>query len=173
VSGRTVPGTEGMLGMFANTVCLRSQVTPDVGFADFLRTTGRTAEDAFAHQDFPFSEVVSLAGGARDYRRSPLFDALIALHSSRYLYVEFAGQRVALRFEPTGQSVFDLDMQIYELDGSLQVAWRYGSHILRRNTVESWAKKFLSLLDAVLADPTLQLADLTNPDTAPDFDFDL
>ena len=50
VSGRTVPGTERMLGMFANTVCLRSQVTPDVSFADFLRSVGRTAEHAFAHR---------------------------------------------------------------------------------------------------------------------------
>ncbi|UNZ16008.1 amino acid adenylation domain-containing protein [Streptomyces sp. 891-h] len=203
VSGRTAPGLEATVGMCAGTVCLRSAPEPRVPFGAFLRSTAQAAEDAFAHQDFPFEDLVSLAAPVRDYSRTPVFEALIALHSGRYLSVDFQGARVPLRLEQTGQAVFDLNMQIYEDTGTLRVAWQYATRLLRRETVEGWRESFTALLDAIVADPSAPLGSLlpaldaapsrpaqpapaasapgpaavsgsdTHSDFAPDFDFDL
>ncbi|MBV9821740.1 MAG: amino acid adenylation domain-containing protein, partial [Actinobacteria bacterium] len=102
VSGRTAPGLQHTVGMLANTVCLRLSAAPGAAFAEYLRAVAGTAEDAFAHADFPFADVVEIAAPQRDYRRAPLFDALIALHSNRYLHLDFAGHGVDLTVEPTG-----------------------------------------------------------------------
>ncbi|NSC20094.1 amino acid adenylation domain-containing protein [Streptomyces albus subsp. chlorinus] len=191
VSGRTVPGLEGTVGMCANTVCLRSAVEPALDYGTFLRRTAEAAEGAFAHQDFPFEDLVALAAPVRDYSRTPVFDALIALHSGRYLSVDFQGARVPLRLEQTGQAVFDLNLQIHEHAGTLRLAWQYASGLLRRETVEGWLGTFTALLDALCADPSAPLGALlpglarslprpaTGPGAAPepddgfDFDFDL
>ena len=61
VSGRAAPGLHRTVGMLANTVCLRFTADPGAGFADYLRRVAGTAEEAFAHSDFPFSDVVALA----------------------------------------------------------------------------------------------------------------
>ena len=176
-SGRTVAGLHGTLGMFANTVCLRSTVRPQDTFAELLERTGQVAEDAFAHQDYPFEDLVSRLVPHRDYRRNPLFDALIALHSERYLHVDFAGARVPLQLQWTGQSVFDLSMQIYDTAGTLRVSWQYGSRLLRRGTVQSWLDSFVDLIDLVLADPRTPVGTLAGhagvPAAAGRFDFDL
>ena len=160
VSGRTVPGLHGTLGMFANTVCLRTDARPDGGFADFLRHSGQVAEDAIANQDHPFEDLAGAVIRRRDYGRNPLFDALIAVHSERYLRVDFAGARVPLRLHWTGQSVFDLNLQIYQVAGGLRLCWEYASALLRRDTVASWLDAYLQLIDAVLADPQAPLGDL-------------
>ncbi|MBO8197066.1 amino acid adenylation domain-containing protein [Streptomyces smyrnaeus] len=190
VSGRTVPGLEGTVGMCAGTVCLRSAPEPGLPYGTFLQRTAQAAEDAFAHQDFPFEDLVSLAAPVRDYSRTPVFDALIALHSGRYLTVDFQGARVPVRLEQTGQAVFDLNMQIHEDAGTLRVAWQYAARLLRRDTVENWRDRFIALLDAIVADPAAPLGALdpaltaarsTAARTAPgstsasdfDFDFDL
>ncbi|MET8136546.1 amino acid adenylation domain-containing protein [Streptomyces sp. NPDC005251] len=184
VSGRTAPGLHRTVGMFANTVVLRGTAEPGLPFDTFLRRLADAAEDAFAHQDFPFEDLVAKAAPVRDYSRTPLFDALVALHSGRYLAVDFQGARVPLRLEQTGQAVFDLDLQVYEVAGSLRVAWRYASGLLGRDTVGAWRDDFVRLLDAVVADPSATLGTLlpalarapATPPTAPgpdlDFDFD-
>jgi non-ribosomal peptide synthetase component F len=184
MSGRGVPGLDRTLGMFANTVCLRSEARPALPFAAYVLLVGRTADEAFAHQDYPFEDLVARVAPRRDYRRNPLFDALIALHSTRYLHVDFHGQRIPLRLHGTGQSVFDLNMQIYELADTLLVSWHYGSRLFRRQTIEAWRDRFLALIDAVLADPQVALGDLAGPVGAdgadgapstplPEIDFDL
>ncbi|MFJ3640160.1 amino acid adenylation domain-containing protein [Streptomyces sp. NPDC090108] len=186
-SGRTVPGLHRTVGMFAQTVCLRGDTDPALPYDTYLRRTARTAEEAFAHQDFPFDDVVALAAPGRDYSRTPLFDALIALHSGRYLAADFQGTRLPLCLEQTGQAVFDLDMQIHEDADTLNVAWNYASALFHRDTVEGWRNDFTALLDALAEDPSAELGALcpdrpaprvpATPDTDADldleFDFDL
>ncbi|HEX8768302.1 MAG TPA: condensation domain-containing protein, partial [Jatrophihabitans sp.] len=173
VSGRTAPGLQRTVGMLANTVCLRTTAEADLTFAEYLRQVADTAEDAFAHQDLPFGDVVALAEPRRDYSRTPLFDALIALHSSRYLHLDFAGRGVDVRLEPTGQTVFDLNMQIYEAGDTLRVAWHYSSTLLRRADVEQWRENFLHVLDTVQADPTTPVGAFTASARTAALDFDL
>jgi lichenysin synthetase B len=173
VSGRTAPGLHRTVGMLANTVCLRLSADPDSGFAEYLHRVAGTAEEAFAHSDVPFSDVVALAAPRRDYRRAPLFDALIALHSSRYLQLDFAGHGVDVTLEPTGQSAFDLNMQLYEKGDSLRVAWHYSSTLLRRTEIEQWREDFLHILDTVLADPAIPVGAFTSAVHTAAFDFDL
>jgi amino acid adenylation domain-containing protein len=181
VSGRTAPGLHRTVGMFAQTVCLRGDADPALPYGTYLRRTARTAEEAFAHQDFPFDDVVALAAPRRDYSRTPLFDALVALHSGRYLSAEFQGVRVPLRLEQTGQAVFDLNMQIHEDTGTLRVAWGYASGLFRPGTLEGWRDDFTALLDAITADPSAALGALCPgrpaplapvvSDAGPDFDL--
>ncbi|MCX5206205.1 amino acid adenylation domain-containing protein [Streptomyces sp. NBC_00237] len=179
VSGRTAPGLHRTVGMFANTVVLRTAATPALSFAAYLRHFADVAEAAFAHQDFPFEDLVSGAAPARDYSRTPLFDAFVALHSGRYLAVDFQGARVPVRLEQTGQAVFDLDLQVYEVAGSLRTAWRYSSGLLRPDTVDAWRREFLRLLETVAEDPSVTLGTLLPalvrtpgaPEPVLDFDF--
>jgi lichenysin synthetase B len=180
MSGRALPGLDRTLGMLANTVCLRTEARPDLPFAAFLRLVGRTVDEAFVHQDYPFDDLVAAVAPRRDYRRNPLFDALIALHSSRYLAVDVHGERIPLRLEWNGQSVFDLNLQLYERGDTLQASWQYSSRLFRHATVEAWSRHFVEVLDAALADPHGVIGDLPNPVGVPmapvpdaelDFDF--
>jgi len=103
-----------------------------------------------------------------------MFDALIAVHSARYLNVESGGRRTALRPQWNGQTPFDLNMQVFEEPPELRVSLQYGARILRRSTVEGWRDRLLDLLDAAVADPSTQVGTLTaalRPE--PDLEFDL
>jgi lichenysin synthetase B len=176
VSGRSLPWLDRVLGMFANTVCLRTRVRPGMPFGDLLRVMDRTATEAFRHQDYPFEDLVEDVGGRRDYGRHPLFDALISLQSRRYLQVDLGGPR-RLHLDWTGPAVFDLNLQIHELPDTLQASWQFGSRIFRRRTVETFRDLFIDILDAALADPATPVRELTEVSAAAaaflDVDFDL
>lgn len=176
-SGRTTPGLHRTLGMFVNTVCLRTQAAPELTFGTYLRRMARTGDEAFAHQEFPFEDLVRAVAPRRDYSRNSLFDALIALHSSSYLQVDLGGEPIPVRLGWNGRSVFDLNLQIYELSDTLQVSWQYSSRLFHRATVEAFLAALLALLDTVVADPETPLGLLLPtrglvPTTLPDLDFD-
>jgi len=174
MSGRSVPGLERTAGILATTVCLRVAARPESSFDVLVRTVGRAAEEATGYQDFPLEELAAEVEPGRDYRRHPLFDALIAVHSPRYLSVESAGHRVALRPLWNGQSPFDLNLQVYEEPAGLRASLQYGARILRRSTVEGWRDRLLGLLDLAVADPSVPVAALTAVGrTVPDLEFDL
>jgi len=179
VSGRTAPGLDRAVGMFANTVCLRAVAGPGLAFDEFLRDVARTAQDAVAHQEYPLQDLVAMVAPRRDYGRTPLFDSLIALHSARYLRAEFAGRTVPLRLEWNGKAVFDLNLQVYETAGSLTASWQYASLLLRRDTVHGWRDALIDLIDTVLRDPHTRVGELLPHGTGatrtpvPDLEFDL
>ncbi|HEX6872762.1 MAG TPA: amino acid adenylation domain-containing protein [Micromonosporaceae bacterium] len=167
VAGRSLPGLDRVLGMFANTVCLRVHADPGLTFTAHLHQVAAVAEQAAAHQDYPVDDLVADLAPQRDYRRNPLFDAFIALHSRRYLQVEVAGRRVALRPQWNGQATFDLNLQLYEETDHLRASWQYGSRLLSRTTMLARRDDFLAVLDAVLADPEIQLGQLPITSSAP------
>ena len=175
VSGRTTPGFERTAGMFVNPVCLRTAADPDLTFAQYARRLASTADAAFANQDFPLQDLVARVAPERDYRRTPLFDSLIALHSSRYLRTSFGGRAVPIRLEFNGQAVFDLNLQLYEAARSLRASWQYASRLLDHETVAGWRDALVDLIDTTLADPDTPVGELTGATRArlPDLEFDL
>jgi hypothetical protein len=177
VSGRTAPGFERTAGMFVNTVCLRTRADASLSFAGYVELLARRAGEAFEHQDYPLQDLVAAVAPRRDYRRAPLFDALLALHSPRYLHTWFGDRRLPLRLEWNGQAVYDLNLQIYQAPGSLLASWQYAAALLRPGTVAGWRDLLLDLIDTTLAEPDIKLGELTGQLGAtravPDLEFDL
>ena len=69
---------EGMIGMFANTLALRTSVDPRETFATFLDRIRRTVSEAFDHRDLPFERLVETLQPRRDPSRTPIFQAFLA-----------------------------------------------------------------------------------------------
>lgn len=159
-AGRTVPGLERTVGLFAEPVCLRSVALPELRFAEFLRQVDGAVQDAVARQDHPLEGLEPTLQGQQWARP---FDALLTLHSARCLQVDFAGVRVPLRPGWNGQSPFELNLQVYETAGALRASWQYASGLLLPSTVGRWRDGLVDVLDTVLAQPETRLGQLARP----------
>jgi amino acid adenylation domain-containing protein len=161
-AGRTVPEVGGVAGMFANTLCLRAYVDPDATFTDFLRATGDHAIEAFANQDHPFDALVERVAGERDYSRNPLFDTMIAFQDAGLPDRKFLGGRVHLADNLNAHSMFDLNLQVNEVDSNLVATWAFSTGLFRAETVRSFQRDLLDLTDSVIAAPERRLGDLVS-----------
>jgi non-ribosomal peptide synthetase component F len=53
-ANRSVRGTEGLIGLFANTLVVRTRLEPTASYRELLRLVRRTVLNAFENQELPF-----------------------------------------------------------------------------------------------------------------------
>ena len=68
-----------MIGMFVNTVALRSDLSGNPGFTELLQRVRDTCLGAFRHQDVPFGLLLEELRPPRDLTRTPVFQVLFNL----------------------------------------------------------------------------------------------
>lgn len=161
VAGRGAPGLDSVVGMFVNTVCLRARPLPRLRFTEFLAEVRAHVLGAFEHQDYPFDHLVASIAPRRDYSRNPLFDTMFALQPAELHDLRLLGRPVRLADDGLGQSMFDLNLHVFEHEHELRAVWGYATALFVGETVAAFRDVLLATVDAIIADPDAPLGVLT------------
>lgn len=82
VINRYLEGTEEMLGLFLNVVCIRNHIDSQASVAAFCREVHQTIQEALSHQEAPFELVVQAIHPNRKLNQSPVFQILFDYHGN-------------------------------------------------------------------------------------------
>ncbi|MFI1920289.1 non-ribosomal peptide synthase/polyketide synthase [Nocardia sp. NPDC020380] len=157
VLGRDEPALDGLVGMFVNTLALRTRPAADRTFAELLAESRTTDLAAFAHAAVPFERVVSALGVVAEQARHPLFTV-----SLNYLDLDDGTHAVpGLVLEPVdfddSVAKFDLTFSVgqdLDSDGNLVVELVYATDLYDESTARDLLRRFGRVLGAVTADAT-------------------
>ncbi|MFH8989500.1 non-ribosomal peptide synthase/polyketide synthase [Streptomyces sp. NPDC017940] len=153
-SGRDRAEIQNLIGFFVNTLVLRSDVDPDLPFPAFLDGVRQTVQDAFAHQDVPFEQVVDEVQPARDTSRTPLFQVMVVLQNSPAADLDLPGLHVEDVETELQHAAFDLTLEFAETEsGALHGVLTYNTDLFDTVTAERMAGQLTTLLTAVADDP--------------------
>ncbi|MGW5496076.1 non-ribosomal peptide synthase/polyketide synthase [Streptomyces olivaceoviridis] len=152
VEGRPEAALEELVGLFANTLVLRADVSGDPTFEELLDRVRRFDVDAYAHADVPFEQLVEVLNPARSRSRHPLFQVMLTLNAETAPPV-LPGLTVRLGQAPSGAAKFDLSLTVSEHGGQWAAVLEYATDLFDRATVRSFADRYLRLLAAVTDDP--------------------
>ncbi|MFB8113761.1 amino acid adenylation domain-containing protein [[Kitasatospora] papulosa] len=160
VSGRDRAEAQQMLGLFLNTLVMRTDLSGDPGFGEVLTRLREGALDDYGHQEVPFERLVNALAPERDPSRTPLFSAMFLWEGadgqdSRETDGGGAG-RLAVERLAVGERTakFDLTLSVTEQpDGSLSGGLNYATALFDAATAARMAGHFTRLLDAAVADP--------------------
>ncbi len=160
VSGRTNHQLQNMIGMFVNTLALRSNLDPETDVSEFLKETSRQVQSAVAHQDYPFEELVDVLDLPRDVSRHPLFDVMFS-------YQEMSEKKLTLgdlEIEPTtydrSVSKFDLTLQVVNVGEQIKFSFVYSSSLFKPETIEKLRDRFNTILGLITSDSKAKIGEL-------------
>ena len=160
IANRTRVETEGLIGLFANTLVLRTDLSGDPTFRELLQRVRKVALEAYAHQDLPFEKIVEVVQPPRDMSRSPLVQVMFTLQAFSPRDIELPGLILRPAEVDSEFARMDLTLDVTEDPGGLRLGFEYNTDLFDASTIEAWAGHFETLLTAVTADPTRPVAEL-------------
>ncbi|MET9696664.1 amino acid adenylation domain-containing protein, partial [Streptomyces sp. NPDC006529] len=144
---------EGLVGFLVNTVVLRTQVEPQLSFAELLGRVKDTVLDAFAHEDVPFDKLVEAVQPERDPSRTALVQAMVVLQNAPADALALPGAETAAYPLERDASLFDLTFEFEERGGRLHGLIEYSTELFDASTIARLTGHLEVLLDGAVADP--------------------
>jgi amino acid adenylation domain-containing protein len=152
---RNLRATEDLVGMVANLVGVRVDLTAQPTVVELLGRVRETALAAFAHREVPFGAVVEAVAPERSAAHMPLCQVLFSFHDSPRAPLDFPGLTVRPRVVlGNGSAKADLNViVIRQPDEPLTLAWEYSSDLFDAGTAERMVGQYVALLEGFISSP--------------------
>jgi amino acid adenylation domain-containing protein len=160
VANRTDVQTEDVIGLFANTLVLRTDLSGDPSVRELLRRVRDVALGAYAAQEFPFERLVEMVQPERDMSHSPLFQVMLILQNSPFESIDLAGLTLSYVEIRTGSAKTDLTLEVWEKPEGLHVYLEYNTDLFEAETIRRLGEQFLRLLAEFAAGPEQRVSRL-------------
>ena len=160
VSGRQHPATAGMIGFFANTIVLRTQVDWQLTGAQWLQRHRDRCLEAYAHQDTQLDELVEALQPPRSTSHTPLFQLLFSMVPLKREVRSCGGLRIEAMDNESPDISFDLNLIALELEHDISLRWSADSHLFERATIERMSRAFVTMLAQLSDDADRRLDEL-------------
>ncbi|MDH3026640.1 amino acid adenylation domain-containing protein [Gordonia alkanivorans] len=174
VEGRGDRRLDGLIGMFVNTLALRTPLRRDADFAAVLTACREIDIAALDHADLPFETVVEEVTTARSTAHPPLFQVALAFQNTDRPTVELPGLVVTELEAPVTSAKVDLQVTVVDPPGrprdeDTPVVITYATALFDAGTVADLARRLLSIAHAVVESPQTPIGDLSTgePDGVP------
>jgi amino acid adenylation domain-containing protein len=169
VAGRLRPELEELIGYFANTLALRTDMSGNPTFRELLARVRETTVSAFDHQELPFEKIVEVLQPERTTSHSPIFQTMFVLqnaHDSHAFEHAARGPTVEELFVDRRTATFDLSLALGERGDVIVGALEYATDLFTAATAVRLSQQFITLLDGALANPDAPLSELPMLDEA-------
>ncbi len=160
IANRNRAELEGLIGFFANTIVMRTQLADNPSVRTLLARVRETALAAYAHQDVPFEMLVDALAPQRDLSHTPLFQTMFVFQQPALVAQELPGLRLTPLDVHSGTAKFDLSLEMTEITEGLAGTFEYNTDLFDSATIARLARHFERLLQGMVAAPDEHIARL-------------
>ncbi len=164
-SGRTLPEMDDIIGLFLNSLVLRSDLSASQTFTALLERVKETTLEAFEHQDFPFEKVVEIVQPERDLSRNPVFQVMFNLlvpgsleqDDSRQEPADMSDEMVS---SDAAGALVDLTLIVKDDQKQLVIGFEYYTDLFETSTIRRMLMHYQNLLQRIVENPGARLSEI-------------
>ncbi len=156
-AGRRHSQTRKMMGCFINPFVLRTNLSGNPSFRELLKRTREATSQALDHDELPFPYLVKKLHPERSSDQSPFYQIMMALDA---LLPALPSGWTISQLEATSEaSKLDLGLEVDDRpEEGLIGRFEYSADLFEAATIERLYKHWLTILEAIVADPAQPLA---------------
>ncbi len=146
IANRTRPETEGLVGLFANALALRADLSDNPTVHELLGRLREVMLQAHAHQDLPFERLVEELQPQRDLGRTPVFQVMLALQNTPLPVMRLSDLHLTVIPLDTETAKFDLTLDVREVGDTIVGDLEYDVDLFEEATIARVAARLTTVL---------------------------
>ena len=158
IASRNRAEIQNMLGIFVNTLALRTRIEGHMTFQELLARVREVVLGAYQHQDLPFDMLVEALAVPREANTTPVFQVVFAYQNVPAPEWTFPGLTVDAGNIHNGTAQFELTLVMWETDDGFRGSLEYDTDLFDPETIAQFARSFGFVLEAVTQNPDQCLA---------------
>lgn len=170
-AGREHADLENQIGLYANTLVLRTALAGSDNFTQVLHKVKESVLGAYEYQAYPFDLLVSDLHLDRDQSRSPLFDIYVDLINVGAVQMNpdhFSGLKVTEFDAGDPTSKYDISFRFFDAGSTITAVIEYNTDLFYAETIELTGARLLKVLDGLAQQPKHPITDITFSNNGPD-----
>ncbi|MEG5063351.1 amino acid adenylation domain-containing protein [Microcoleus sp. B3-A4] len=160
IANRNRREIEELIGLFANTLVFRTNLSSNPTFKELLNRVREVALGAYNHQDLPFEKLVEIIHHERDLSHNPLFQVLFSLRNVRTPQIKLPGVTLSSLEIERKTARFDLALDLEEGLEGINGTLEYSEDLFDASTARRIAGHFITLLESIAANPEQRISNL-------------
>ena len=160
IAGRTQAELEGVVGLFINTLVLRTKFVENFSFREVLQQVRKITLGAYAHELIPFEQLLNKIKLERNRSYAPLFQVLFVLQNHSQSDLELTGLTVIPLETDHADGMLDLSLDLTEEADGLTGKVIYNTDLFDHSTIQRMFGHFETLLHSLVHDPGQTVAEL-------------
>ncbi|MEO1744550.1 MAG: condensation domain-containing protein, partial [Cyanobacteria bacterium J06629_9] len=164
ISNRPDAALERVLGMFVNTLALRSDLSQPLSFVQLLEQVREAALAAYANQDVPFEQVVDALDISRNWSHAPLFQVMFVWRAEQPHQGNLSQRSPTVSWSPipltSNTTKVDLTLSMIEKGGAVSGQFEYRRDLFNQETIQAIAEAFSTLLSGITEAPDALISTL-------------
>ena len=160
IASRSHPEIEPLIGLFANTLPVRTKLSGNPSFRELLARTSETALAAYAHQDMPFEKLVEELQPERSLSHNPLVQVFFILQNAPLELLQLGGLKLRHVETDTKTAKGDMFVSLVEKPEGLRAAVEYNTDLFDPATIQRMLRHYQVLLEAAADNCSTCISDL-------------
>lgn len=168
LAGRDRVELEPLIGLFINTIILRSDLAGDPSFLDLLARVQQTVEEGILHQELPFQQVIEALRIKRDPSRPTVYSINFIYQRDFVKPLHFAGLSMQPVPSKSPGAIYDLNFFMVRRSDGWRLSCEYDCDLYDATTVNRMIGQLRNLLREIVVNPHRRLSEFQFPDDAGD-----
>ena len=158
IMGRNHADLKSIIGMFVNTLAMRTNPQPDKTLKQLLGEVKEHSINAFDNQDLQFEDLVEKINPHRDSSRNPIFDVSFVFQNFETTTRQLTDIKITPLTAENTTAKLDLTLFSRETGGTVACDFEYCTSLFKADSIQRMAHHFINVLDRMTQNPNLTLS---------------
>lgn len=160
VAGRSIIGTERIIGMLINTLPIRINIDTNTNFMDYFKTFSKAIFEDLSNSTYFCEELIEDLNIKPASNRNPLFDIVFNMQNMFIPELVIDGRKLTEVKVTSKTSKVDLTIDILPKDNRYLIDVEYSTELFKEETIRNFINKYMYLIEVVIDNPNTIIKDI-------------